>query len=304
MSQTTLILDEKPDEPKPAAGALSDLRASAMSVPTETMLVALGEYAERREVFRDWLLKQLTEGLHYGYVPGTEPKFDASGNMISKQFDKRNNEWKETRVSPKSWQAKRCLYKAGAEFVVDLMGLRAEYSADVPAWQQLGSQPGNFVIRCRLVSKANAAVIGEGIGARKVGTKGGDENNAVKMAQKSALVAAVLNSYGLSDLFTQDIDDAPPKHPNPEHDANAPKTPPRAKRKEEDPRKTVVAQLYTQWGATIADTGKINGDINVSRQMFADWAQKVVGRQFNALKYGEWTEDDIDRCRITLNPEG
>lgn len=301
MSESQLLIPEAaepaPDEPR---GALADLRAHAIAVPVERMQAALAEYAERRQAFRDWLLEQLVEGLHYGYVPGTEPRFDSNGNTVGKRWNVREKRYDETVVSPKSWRAKRCLYKAGAEFVVDLMNVRAEYAADVPAWQQLGGEPGNFVIKCKLVSRANGAAIGEGIGARKVGTKGGDENNAVKMAQKAALVAAVLNSYGLSDLFTQDQDNPPPKHDNPPHD-EAPKTPPRNKRAEDDKRKKAVGAIKSRW---LGENPEPTGDLNIVRTKFNAWAQKVIQREFNPDKLGEWNDDDIAKLRITLGMEG
>ncbi len=39
------------------------------------------------------------------------------------------------------------------------------------------------------------------------------ENTVVKMAQKRAMVAAVLNAFGLSDRFTQDVEDLKPDEP-------------------------------------------------------------------------------------------
>lgn len=281
--------------------ALADLRANAMNLPAEQMQTALAEYTIRRDAFRDWLLKQLTEGVHYGYVPGTEPKFDNAGNMITKSWDKRNNAYKETIVSPKSWQAKRTLYKAGAEFIVDLMGVRAEYAADVEAWQQLGAVAGNFVFKCKLVSRATGEHVGEGIGARKVGTKGGDENNAVKMAQKSALVAAVLNSYGLSDLFTQDIEDdsaPPPRKDNPQRDANAPQTGTRAERAAAGDREEQLAALSQTWRESQRD---VSSDTNIACRQFYAWAQRIVGRdKFNPAKLADWTDEDVRKCEGAL----
>ncbi len=297
MSEQSLIVDS----PQPAENtALADLRSTAMNLPAERMQAALAEYADRRQSFRDWLLAQLVEGLHYGYVPGTEPKFDAAGNMISSRWDKKANDGRggyiSQHVSPKSWQAKRCLYKAGAEFIVDLMGVRGEYAADVAAWQQLGGQAGNFVIKCKLVSRATGEHVGEGIGARKVGTKGGDENNAVKMAQKSALVAAVLNSYGLSDLFTQDLDDKPPAHDNPEPNETAPRAKPRSERKTEpevDPvlearrvliRSVFVKLLKEEKFAHLADMKPAD-----KQREYRNWVRVVSGHEtIDPTKPHEW----------------
>jgi hypothetical protein len=53
-------------------------------------------------------------------------------------------------------------------------------------------------------------VLGEGRGAGVAGVKRRDGNGAVKIAQKSAKIDAVINTLGLSDLFTQDLEDTDP----------------------------------------------------------------------------------------------
>lgn len=301
MSDTQLALQKREHIDEPPT-ALADLRARAMAVPVPVMHAALQEYAERRQTFRDWLLSQLTEGLHYGFVPGTEPRFDGKGNTISRQWDKRANDgkggYKEVVVSPKSWQSKRCLYKAGAEFIIDLMGVRATYAADVAAWQQLGGVAGNFVLKCELISRATDELIGEGIGARKVGTKGGDENNAVKMCQKAALVAAVLNSYGLSDLFTQDTDDQPPAHDNPNQKDGAPQAGSRAERQQ--PRgdhskisKDEFAEFTAAWKEDH------DGDV----EAFKGWCHAATMEEFGAGQQKNWTIGRLRRCRQALDRE-
>ena len=50
------------------------------------------------------------------------------------------------------------------------------------------------------------------------------ENASIKMAQKAAKVDAVLNGWGLSDLFTQDLEDLKEEAIQPEQVANAPKS--------------------------------------------------------------------------------
>lgn len=154
-------------------------------MPSETMLEALSEYEDRRKTFREWLLRQLRQGVHFGFPPGCQPRKD---------------------VDPLQWQQKPSLYKAGADFMCDLMGVRDEYEADTAAWEQLGQPKGTFVFACRLFSR-KGDLIGEGRGAFCVGNKGMKENAALKMAKKCAKVDAVINSWGLSDLFTQDVED-------------------------------------------------------------------------------------------------
>lgn len=73
-----------------------------------------------------------------------------------------------------------------------------------------------YAVRCRLVHRASGQIAGEGIGsASTMESKYIDrprdlENTVLKMAQKRALVAAVLNAFGLSDRFTQDLEDFEP----------------------------------------------------------------------------------------------
>lgn len=206
-----------------------DARSMLMSMPVDKMASALSEYDDRRKLFREWLMSKLTRGVHYGFSPGCEPKLNANGDLIS---------WDGKAISKQSWVAKPSLYKAGAEFIADLLNLLPVYSADKDTWEMLGAEKGVVVMRCQLYPKGAAWIpenlVGEGIGCRKVGEKKGNENNAVKMAQKSAMVCATLNSYGLSDLFTQDTEDGnigpePARNPSARPE---PKVPPRGKREQ------------------------------------------------------------------------
>lgn len=146
--------------------------------------VALTEYKKRRDHFRKWLLAQLVEGNHYGFPPGCEPK----------------------KVNRKQWQAKPSLYKAGALFIAELLNVRANYESDMVAWEMMGKPAGVIVRKCRLVNPSDGAFLGEGTGSYAVGRKKMDDNAAMKMADKTAVVAAVINTFALSDLFTQDLE--------------------------------------------------------------------------------------------------
>lgn len=285
MSEQQLITapPARTDEVPP--GALADLRERAMQVPIEQMQRGLAEFKERRDCFRKWLKEQLREGVHYGYPPKLQPKFNEDGDMLvwtkGRDGEKGHNE-----VVPKeSWRAKPSLYKAGADFVCELMGAREEYKADMEAWQQMGAVKGTFVMCCRLFSRETGKFLGEGLGARKVGQKGGDENNSIKMAKKSAKVDAVLNVYGLSDLFTQDLEDMtadPPRHDNPAHDADAPSVPPRGERvTKEDVG--YLGELYK----------KTRPKSQLNREAYWEWVESVIGP--GKGKTESWTRDEYDR---------
>jgi hypothetical protein len=72
-----------------------------------------------------------------------------------------------------------------------------------------------FIVLCRLVSRGgkHPQCIGTGIGSastlesKYISRPRDLENTVLKMAQKRALVAAVLNAFALSGRFTQDVED-------------------------------------------------------------------------------------------------
>lgn len=271
-----------PDESTPGARALTDLRSHALSLDSESMRLALADYQERRETFREWLLSQLVEGVHYGYPPGCEPKYNDDGQLLQKT----NSGWKV--ADPKQWTPKQSLYKAGADFIVDLMGVLPVYDTDLTTWTQCGSPPLLVCYVCRLTAK-DGSVVGEGRGAHQ-GKNVGDANRALKMAKKCSKVDAVLDAYGLSDLFTQDEppDDGPPRHPNPTADPNAANAPPRAGAVDSD----LVSYIVNEWKV------QFGGDLNKDqmRQALLAWVGGTTGRLFDPLKPTQWTKADAEKC--------
>jgi hypothetical protein len=181
-----------------------NLRDGVSLMSVEKQNEVLTEYDKRRENFRKWLLKHLVQGVHYGFSPGCEPKLDKAGNLM--QWNKKSNQY--VTISKDSWQVKPSLYKAGAQLIVDLLKMRITFEADNAAWQQLGSKAGSFVFKCILVDPATGDPVGEGRGVFSVGEKGMNENAAIKMAQKRAMVDAVITTVAVcADLFTQDMED-------------------------------------------------------------------------------------------------
>lgn len=255
-----------------------DMRAGLMMLPREQQAIVAAEYVDRRKAFRDWLRSQLIEGVHYGYPPKLAPKFDKDGNALVSAWNKKANEGKggyeTTTVAPNSWTMKPSLYKAGADFVCDLLVARDEYEADMLGWEQLGKPKETFVYACRLYSRANGDLIGEGRGVRSVGQKGGDANNAIKMAKKSAKVDAVLNAYGLSDLFTQDTDEPPQRGPENESPKQAPNAPQAHARGEAPIQRPTAAEMKKLCGVWKKFMGVEK--FNESTGAFCAWVDKIV----------------------------
>lgn len=95
------------------------------------------------------------------------------------------------------------LAKGGAEKVASALGWKAEFIKDSETYEMLGSPAGTLCYICNL---KNGEFVGQGRGARNIRQDQGDVNKTIKMAQKSAFIDAVLRGSGLSDLFTQDLE--------------------------------------------------------------------------------------------------
>lgn len=246
--------------------ALSALRDVSLSnIPLDQMRAALAEYTEKRQELLAWVQGQLVEGTHFGYPPGCEPR----GN-----------------VDEKKWKSKPSLYKAGAELLIELMGVRPEFSSDRETWEQLGAKHGTVCMLCRLVSRKTGEVVGEGRGVFKVGEKKMAENSAVKMCEKRAKVDAVLNAFNLSELWAQDLEEPDYViHPTPPADSKAPQVPPRGQGVTND---DVDALEF-------AFASKMPKDKH-NAQAFYAWVTEATGRKFDPSQLSQWHKDDLTRC--------
>src|SRR5207244_7137472 len=89
-----------------------------------------------------------------------------------------------------------------------LFGWRARFSADLPILQMYGPGiSGVFALVCELIDR-QGQVVGQGRGVAELREMSmTSANMAVKMAEKRAYVDAVLRAAGLSQYFTQDLED-------------------------------------------------------------------------------------------------
>lgn len=112
-------------------------------------------------------------------------------------------------------ETKPSLSKPGSEKVLSLFGWRAEFVKDTETWEMMGKREGLLCYICRLYTLKDGKLMGEGRGARDSKKDNGDINKAIKMAEKSAQIDAILRTGGLSDLFTQDLEDLAEAAPAP-----------------------------------------------------------------------------------------
>jgi hypothetical protein len=167
-------------------------------------LVSVSELLAAQTELTTLIAKGLQDGVDYGIPPGAK---------------------------------KHTLYKPGGERIMKAFGCHAEYtvvekevdhdrefSYSKLVWNDRTrrKEPGPeskttglyaYTIECKVYSSTGACV-GSGLGScstmesKYIDRPRDLQNTVLKMAQKRAMIAAVLNTFGLSDRFTQDIEDA------------------------------------------------------------------------------------------------
>jgi hypothetical protein len=302
---------------------LQDMRSQLQTLPVEAQSQVLAEYRDRRANFRSWLKAQLIEGVHFGYPPGTLP----TTKMINgvKHFEQKTSRG-TTWIPSTQWQAKPSLYKAGADFIIELMACRDSYSPDRDVWEMMGSNKSEVCMRCDLFDNISGKKIADGHGYGSRGSRddydGKSGNTAIKMASKRAKVAAVLNAFGLADLFTQDIEDGgtdgPPEVTNPELAPEAPRDVPTRSDDRHSPgpagsgsvEVTELRNAFARWSKIVkTESVQLGVEPNVSKENFVSYAVQFLdgGDSASALDPSHWSrtaframEKDLRDSEISL----
>lgn len=102
-------------------------------------------------------------------------------------------------------QGKKSLAKGGAEKIAVIFNWQAEFKKDTDVIEAFADLKGLVAFVCNL--SRDGKFIGQGRGAAILAKNTGDPNKTIKMAQKSGFIDAVLRASGLSDFFTQDLED-------------------------------------------------------------------------------------------------
>lgn len=161
-----------------AAGAPVPAALNPLDLPAEVFRAGLDRRKANRAALMEWIRSALVEGVDFGAIP--------------------------TRRGP----SKPSLWKPGAEKICGMLGLTAHYPTlrDYEQAALSGVALEHIIIRCELRDGAGR-VVAEGVGARSLRQDSGDLNKALKMAEKSAMIDATLRCAGLSEVFTQDLED-------------------------------------------------------------------------------------------------
>lgn len=105
-------------------------------------------------------------------------------------------------------KGKKSLAKGGAEKLASGFRLQAKFEIDKEAQEIFKETKGLIAYRCKLYDE-NDKFKGEGGGADMLSRNQNDPNKTIKMAQKRSYVDAIIRTTGLSDIFTQDLEDMP-----------------------------------------------------------------------------------------------
>lgn len=170
---------------------------------------ALARRGENRKSLIEWIREALVDTVDYGKIHTTKKGSCRHGGPPRCTPE----------LEPYHW-SKPTLRKPGAEKICGMLGVNASFPTlhDYEQRALEGLEIRSIIIRCHLLT-ADERVVAHGIGARNVDQDYGDLNKALKMACKSAHIDATLRMAGLSEIFTQDLEDMMPQGAG-EHDAD------------------------------------------------------------------------------------
>ncbi len=166
--------------------------ANPLDLPATMFKEGLDRRKANRAALMLWVRDALIDGVDFGKIHVVHKSKCAAGKDCK---------------NPAHF-SKPSLFKPGAEKICGMLGVTARYPtlADYEKAALTGAMLSQIIIRCEILD-ASGRVVADGIGARVLAQDNGDINKALKMAEKSAHIDATLRMAGLSEVFTQDIED-------------------------------------------------------------------------------------------------
>lgn len=217
-----------------------------------------------------------------------EKDFDIDGFLAKrKEFIVKVNDIMVKGADYHEIQGKKSLAKGGAEKIASIFGWQATFKKDVDVMDAFSEVKGLIAFTCNL--EKSGGTVGQGRGAASLAKNAGDPNKTIKMAQKSAFIDAVLRSSGLSDFFTQDLEDMPADHVDkPSYAPTQPYSAPQKQATEIPPspaQMTLIKSLCEQKGYNkedIYDQGfqKLTGGKGGTASELIDWLLKAPKKDY------------------------
>lgn len=171
---------------------LAVISANPLDLPAETFRAGLDRRKANRAALMEWVRSAMVEGTDYGKI-----------HVVGWSKCKAGKDCQ----NPAHF-SKPSLFKPGAEKICGMLGVTVRYPT-LPDYEKAalaGANLAQIIIRCEILD-ASGRVVADGVGARVIAQDNGDINKALKMAEKSAHIDATLRMAGLSEVFTQDIED-------------------------------------------------------------------------------------------------
>jgi len=170
---------------------------SPLDLPVEIFTHALDRREVNRKALLKWIASNLQATVDYGKI-----------HVVGKNKCQYARDGRQQDCPNKYHWSKPSLWKPGAEKISGMLGLIPrfpniyEYEKAVLSGQSIKV----IILKCELHTPSGF-IAAEGTGARRVEQDRGDINKSLKMAEKSAHIDATLRVAGLSEIFTQDIED-------------------------------------------------------------------------------------------------
>lgn len=182
-------------------------------------IAAPSEIIQAQNEAREMVHQALLAGRDYGVIPGTGDKptmlkpgaervalgfgcYYGTPEILEQEIDHdREVRWSKTKAV---WEGPK--------------GNRRKVRDEHVAGTSLGLY--RYVVRVPVINRETGQIVGSGVGAcssmesKYIERPRDVENTVLKMAFKRAIVAACLTTFGLSDEFTQDVEDLPRRDPD------------------------------------------------------------------------------------------
>jgi hypothetical protein len=176
------------------AGQIVQVR-SAFDMAPQQFKAGLDRRKKNRDALMDWIRESLVEGTDWGRIHVVKKETCPDGKYCSNSYH----------------FSKPSLWKSGAEKIAGMMGLRSTWPNLDEEIERIRQGAEVVILKAQLLD-INEAAVSEGVGARSLEADFKDINKTLKMAKKSSLIDAVLNAGGLSEVFTQDVEDMKPEN--------------------------------------------------------------------------------------------
>lgn len=201
------------------ASSHTSITVSPLDLPADQFKAGLDRRKQNRQLLMEWLRSALIEGVDFGRI-----------HVANRERCQLARQGRPKDCGDPAHWSKPSLFKPGAEKITGMLGMTVHYPS-LPDYEQAVLRGGTLttiMLRCEL-RDAHGRAVAEGVGARSVSQDYGDINKTLKMAEKSAHIDATLRLAGLSEIYTQDIEDRPASEEGPQP-ASPPTVPPLPRR--------------------------------------------------------------------------